>query len=62
MLVFLRCDFIPSVSFVHIRATGETKKKRRKRKKKHTHMHTTSLWIFFHSAAFFASIFPPLFA
>lgn len=58
MLVFLRCDFIPSVSFVHIRATGETKRKEEKGKK-HTHMHTTSLWIFFHSAAFFASISPP---
>lgn len=26
MLVFLRCDFISSISFVHIRATRETKK------------------------------------
>lgn len=27
MLVFLRCDFIPSISFVHIRATRDKKKK-----------------------------------
>ena len=27
MLVFLRCDFIPSISFVHIRATRYQKKK-----------------------------------
>lgn len=26
MLVFLRCDFIPSISFVHIRATRDQKK------------------------------------
>lgn len=45
MLVFPRCDFIPSISFVHIRATRDKKKK-------------TRLWIFFHSGAFFASIFP----
>ena len=45
MLVFLRCDFIPSISFVHIRATRETKKQR-------------VYGYFFHSGAFFASIFP----
>lgn len=44
MLVFLRCDFIPSISFVHIRATRETKKQ-------------LVYGYFFHSGAFFASIF-----
>ena len=45
MLVFLRCDFIPSISFVHIRATRETK-------------NNSFMGIFFHFGAFFASIFP----
>lgn len=48
MLVFLRCDFIPSISFVHIRATRETKKKKKQ----------LVYGYFFHSGAFFASIFP----
>lgn len=37
----------------------ERQKRKEEKGKKHTHMHTTSLWIFFHSAAFFASISPP---
>ena len=45
MLVFPRCDFIPSISFVHIRATRDKKKK-------------LVYGFFFHSGAFFASIFP----
>lgn len=45
MLVFLRCDFIPSISFVHIRETRKTKKQ-------------LVYGYFFHSSAFFASIFP----
>ena len=47
MLVFLRCDFIPSISFVHIRATRDKKKKK-----------NSFMDFFFHSGAFFASIFP----
>lgn len=46
MLVFLRCDFIPSISFVHSRATRETKN------------NSFMDFFFFHSGAFFASIFP----
>lgn len=45
MLVFLRCEYIPSISFVHIRATRETKKQ-------------LVYGYFFHSGAFFASTFP----
>ena len=48
MLVFLRCDFIPSISFVHIRATRDKKKK----KKPH-------LWIFFFTLVHFLLLFFP---
>ena len=47
MLVFLRCDFIPSISFVHIRATRDKKKKK------------TRLWIFFFTLVHFLLLFFP---
>jgi hypothetical protein len=48
MPVFLRCDFTSPISFVHTRATRETK-------------NNEFMDFFFHSGAFFVSIFPFVF-